>query len=594
LPAFQSNDVTPEKVFSRDFIEAQQQRLSNVSRFPFMSFIPELETAFEEFRYQRLIKRVPAIGVVGLVLFCMFSILDLFFLPLDVSQISIPLRLFLICPLICLIMYLASKRVSGHIFLSVYVGVYLISGCAIVAIIYVADLHGHLLAYDGILLHLVFGYFLMSLPYVMAIYGGLFVSFVYLATASQMNLQVEQLASNSIFIVGLNFMGAIACYIEERARRFLFLNETLVALAKAKDQKEIESKTRLVATASHDLRQPLHAMQLLIEALDDQLPEGEQKGMVRSLDISIKQLSQLLNTLLDISKLNAGIVKPKIETLDLARKVADFCQAQSLRFKDSGISMTYTGDDHVFVRADGLLLDRIIRNVVENIFIHARAKAVNIVWKCEEDKVRLEITDNGKGIPEEDLQTIFEAFQQSGEYTSIGMGLGLTIVKQLAELQEIEFGLRSRVEQGSCFWFDIPVSHKHSIPENQILARVVIVQNTSLKFATNWSQYIQSWGYGLSVLPIASLTDLAQIKQALMEGARILILDAQGQDNVSAEIEQLNKLQEMLSQPFSVLFVMDTDTQVLESVKIKRFEVVNASVRPAKLRLILEHLNVQY
>ena len=126
------------------------------------------------------------------------------------------------------------------------------------------------------------------------------------------------------------------------------------------------------------------------------------------------------------------------------------------------------------------------------------------------------------------------------------------------------------------------------------MARVVIVQNTSLKFATNWSQYIQSWGYGLSVLPIASLTDLAQIKQALMEGARILILDAQGQDNVSAEIEQLNKLQEMLSQPFSVLFVMDTDTQVLESVKIKRFEVVNASVRPAKLRLILEHLNVQY
>ena len=580
--------------FTREIIEAQQQSLANVSRFPFMRFMPELETAFEQFRYQRLVRRVHLVGVTGLVLFCVFSVLDLFSLPLAVSQISIPLRIFLICPLICLIMCLAIKRVPARIFLRVYFSVYLISGCVIVAIIYVADTHNYLLAYDGILLHLVFGYFLMSLPYTMAIYGGLIISAVYLIMAAQMNLQVEYLASNSIFIVGLNFLGAIGCYIQERARRFLFLNELLVELAKEKDKKEIASKTRLVATASHDLRQPLHAMHLLIETLDDQLPEGEQKGIVKSLDISVKQLSQLLGTLLDISKLNAGIVRPKVETIDLAKKVSDCCEEQLLRFNEAGIKLSYSGNEHVLVSADSLLLDRIIRNVIENIFVHSEATKVNISWAIKANKAHLDIRDDGKGIPEEDVQTIFDEFQQSGEHTSIGMGLGLTIVKQLAELQDIDYGLASQVEQGSCFWFEFALAKDFSVEACRELAKVVIFQNSASEFANKWSRHIQSWAYDLKVLPLSVMADSSQIKQTLLAYPQILILDVQGQEDISAEIEHINKLQNIVGRPVAVLLVVGEKTKGLHGLAENRLEMVNASVRPAKLRLILDHLATQF
>ena len=138
---------------------------------------------------------------------------------------------------------------------------------------------------------------------------------------------------------------------------------------KEKDKKEIALKTRLVATASHDLRQPLNAMHLLIETLNDQLPVGEQKDIVKSLDISTKQLSQLLATLFDISKLNAGIIEPNLEHLDLAKKITNCCQEQQLRFQEAGITLSYTGDQPVFVKADSLLVDRMIRNVIENIFV---------------------------------------------------------------------------------------------------------------------------------------------------------------------------------------------------------------------------------
>lgn len=587
-----SNESTP--LFAREMIESQQQRLSQVSRFPFMSFTPELESAFKQFRYQRLVRRIPIIGSAGLILFCVFSVLDLFTLPPAVAQISIPIRLFLICPLIALIMYLGARRVSPHVFLNVYFGVFLISGAAIIAIIYTADLYDFLLAYDGILLHLVFGYFVMSLPYTMAIVGGVIVSSIYLVMSTQMNLQVEQLASNSIFIIGLNFIGALGCYMQERARRFLFLNQQLVDIAKEKDRKEIESKTRLVAIASHDLKQPLHAMNLLIEALNDQVSESEPKEIVKSLAISTRQLSQLLGALLDISKLNAGIVEPKVETIDLSQKVSDCCQGQLLRFNEANIELSFSGDERVLVRADALLLERIIRNVIENIFVHAQATDVTISWYAKENKARLDIKDNGKGIPEEDLQTIFEEFQQSGEYTSVGMGLGLTIVKQLAELQNIDYGLASKVGEGSCFWFEFISADCVPSKTYQELVKITIVQSESSDFANKWSNYIRSWSYDLSIVSLQTMDDLEKLEQNVLVYPQILIFVMQGQEDIHADLEQIKKVKQLANQFSALLLVVDTKNTLVDTPVEKGLERVDASVRPAKLRLILEHLKSQH
>jgi signal transduction histidine kinase len=576
--------------FSRELIEAQQQSLSKVSRFPVMRFEKKLEAAFEEFRYFRLIKRVPIVGITGLVLFLVFSILDLYSLPEAVYQVSIPIRLLLICPSIILIIYLAIKVVSAGIFIRVYFGVYLIAGGAIITVIYTAAIHDHPLPYDGILLHLVFGYFLMSLPYMLALYGGLLISVVYLFMSTYMNLPLEQLASNGIFIISINFIGAIGSYMQERARRFLFLNEKLVALAKAKDKKEIASKTRLVATASHDLRQPLHAMHLLIETLDGQLPDGEQKGIVKSLDISIKQLSHLLNTLLDISKLNAGIVEPKLESINLAEKISTFCQEQSLRLKESNLSLAYEGHDAVFVRIDPLLFDRIIRNILENIFVHADATKVIFSWKPENNKVRLEVVDNGKGIAQEDIKTIFEEFQQSGDNARVGMGLGLTIVKQLAELQGIDYGLNSSEGKGSCFWFNMALAENQGKLLVDPLVRVTIIKRISSNHAEPWADQIKGWGYGVNLLPLGFNMASNHIRRVLSNESQILIWDAGDEEDINKVLDQIQSLQTDFIFSLAVLIVTNTVIQQKPDIESLIFEVVSPSIRPGKLRLIVEHL----
>ena len=597
MSAIDSNDLKFQGLFTREAIEKQQLRLATVKRFPFMKFEPRLEASFEQFRYRRLIKRIPVIGITGILLISAFSILDFFSLPEAVYPVSIALRLLLICPLIFLIMYMAAKAVDAFLFLRVYLSIYLLAGCTIVFIIYTADIHNHYLPYDGILLHLVFGYFLMGLPYTLATYGGLFVSALYIIMSSYMSLPIEQLASNSMFIISLNFIGAIGSYMQERARRFLFLNEKLVALAKAKDKKEIASKTRLVAVTSHDLKQPLHAMSLLIETLNDQLPEGKHKEIVQSLDTSVKQLSQLLNSLLDISKLNAGIVEPLLNNIDLSEKIKNFCQEQSLRAQQSNIKLDYDGPDTVFIRVDPILLDRIIRNIMENIFIHAEATEVRFTWKYKNNKAHFEIKDNGKGIAEEDLQKIFEEFQQSGENSRMGMGLGLSIVKQLAELQRIDYGLTSTIGKGSNFWFKLPIAEKHqAIATDQKKlhdvpsAQVTIIKKATSNHAETWATEISAWGHGVTLLPMGRNLSSDHIKRALPERSQILIWDASDEADMDQVFNQMQTLQSNSNFALPILIVTEADSGQMYIPDKLIFEIVSPAVRPAKLRLIIEHL----
>ncbi len=577
-------------VFTRNAIEAQQQSLAKVSRFPFMKFEPDLEAAFEDFRYKRLIKRVPIIGITGLVLFCAFSILDVYSLPEAVFEVSIPLRLFLIIPLIGLVIYLAKRGVSAKLFIPVYFGVYLIAGVAISIIIYTAAMNDYFLPYDGILLHLVFGYFLMGLPYMLAMYGGLLISAVYLFMSAYMHLPFEQLASNSLFIICINFVGTVGCYLQERARRFLFLNENLVLLSKAKDKKEIASKTRLVATASHDLRQPLHAMHLLIETLDDQLPEGEHKGIVKSLDISIKQLSHLLNTLLDISKLNAGIVEPKLESINLPERISGFCQEQALRLEESNISMALQGKDKVFVRVDPYLFDRMIRNVMENIYVHAGATHISMSWTCDQDSARLEIRDNGKGIADADLTTIFEEFQQFGDSAKSGMGLGLTIVKQLAELQHINYGLDSALGKGSCFWFTLALVAHQEKPLSTSFVNITVIKKVTSTYAQTWAEKIKAWGYTVNLLPLGLNMTPEHIKRVLTRHSQILIWDACEATDIHNVFETLQALQANVAFTLAFVIVSNATIQEYPLPENLNFQLVSPSIRAAKLRMIIEHL----
>lgn len=605
-------------MFTREQIEQQQLALSRVSLLKPLRFEPELESVFLNYRYLRLLKRIPTIGVVGLILFTLFSILDFIFLPADASNITIAIRLLVICPLIICVILLAVKSVNARLFIYFYAFVYIFSGCGILSIIYTADAFAYSLPYDGILLHLVFGYFLMGLPYRIAISCSLWITAFYFLVSLYMQLPLEQLISNAIFIISLNFMGAIGGYMQDRARRSLFLNEKLVALAKAKDKKEIAAKTRLVAIASHDLRQPLHAMNMLIETLEAQLTEPSQQALAKSLNISIKQLSQMLNTLLDISKLNAGIVQAKQEAIDLSKKMYALCDEYAIRAQEANIRLICEGDNGVYVRLDSVLFDRILRNLIENIFVHADASEIKIIWQTHKQTVQLVIVDNGKGIAEEDLDTIFDEFSQSGVHSKTGMGLGLSIVKQLADLQGISYRIESHLGVGTSFYLGLC-----ALPQPTQKARSSTMKNLHYlvhsDFIDHWRGRLNEWGYSPRGIELSRISDVQELQAFINNQVPLLLweiheldghggnTDPQNTDNLAEHDPDsllLDCLAELSSTKLSVLLVVQEESWIpvwhdkLRFINISvqdrnsplRVEVVSKHVRPAKLRLLLNYL----
>ena len=592
-------------MFTREHIEQQQSALSRVSLLRPMRFEPSLEAVFLDYRYQRLLKRVPAIGFVGLVLFTLFSLLDYILLPADASKITIAIRLLLICPLIICVIIFALKAVKARFFIYFYAFVYVFSGCAIISIIYTSEVHGYSLPYDGILLHLVFGYFLMGLPYLMAIYASFLVSLIYFWISFYMQLPLEQLVSNAIFILSLNFMGAIGGYMQDRARRFLFLNEKLVALAKAKDKKEIAAKTRLVAIASHDLRQPLHAMNMLIEALQAQLTEASQLALAKSLNLSIKQLSQMLNTLLDISKLNAGIVQAKQEPLNLSKKIRNLCEEFAFRAREADISLHSEGADSVYALLDPVLFDRILRNIIENIFVHAQASDIKIIWKAVPDGIQLVLVDNGKGIAQEDVLRIFDEFQQAGSHSKVGMGLGLSIVKQLAELQGIRYRIESHPGIGTSFHLNLPAVSDTQIPPTSLIPLSIRCSSAS-RFNAHWQERLAEWGYTLTQIELPVSATVADIKTSTPKDSELLIWEVDSSETDTPEVlRSRSTAPDDKDDKLAILFIVDDEVQAEawikelnqsnnqpeQSLKDIKLEVLSKQVRPAKLRLVLSYLS---
>lgn len=601
-----ASNVHPEPVFSQASIERQKLQLSQLSHFLFMRFEQEMEDAFTHYSYSRLLRRVPAIGFTGLVLFLLFCVLDYYTLPPEAYQLTIPIRLFVVCPLICLVIYLAYRHKPVQLFLNIYFCVYVLSGCSIIAIIYTAHQAGYPLAYDGMLLHLVFGYFLMGLPYLWVTYGSLLVSASYIWVASHTELPMEQLASNAIFLLSMNFMGAIGSYLQERSRRYLFLNENLVTLAKFNNEKEIAAKTRLVATASHDLKQPLHAMNLFIDALQTELTEPSQKSLAKSLHISIKQLSQMLNTLLDISRLNAGIVRAKPEALNVSDKIKAICTEFAFRAKEAGIELTCSGPEAVFSELDPFLFDRIVRNVLENVFVHAEATRVSVSWRTEQpfihpdqlyqfpqqSFIHLSIRDNGKGIAAEDLNAIFEEFRQSGHHAKSGMGLGLSIVKQLAELQGIAYRIDSSLGDGTAFHLNLKASNSQQNASNPAIS-VAIAGPSASGFIEQWQDRFTEWGYRLTQVELHEKLTIEQLHQRLPQDVEVVM--GEFHDKHALELFR-SKIYDLHAQYRPAIRVLLAVTEGLLSkrqllTEEKTFtELMHLPLRPAKLRLALGYL----
>ena len=218
-----------------------------------------------------------------------------------------------------------------------------------------------------------------------------------------------------------------------------------------------QAKSRFLATATHDLRQPLHAMNLFISALRRRVSGDEAMQLVDGMAAATVSMQAMFNSVLDVSKLEAGAVTPAFADIAvepvLARLRASFEGPAAA--KGLALSIPPT---NALVHSDPVLLESVLRNLLSNAVRYTRHGEVSLTCEAHGAIVRIEVSDTGPGIPIDERDRIFEEFHRLNNVTSAerGLGLGLAIVRRLAELLGIGVELTSELDIGSVFALTIP------------------------------------------------------------------------------------------------------------------------------------------
>jgi signal transduction histidine kinase/CheY-like chemotaxis protein len=218
-------------------------------------------------------------------------------------------------------------------------------------------------------------------------------------------------------------------------------------------------KSRFLASASHDLRQPVHALSMFVGALQAHKMDKELRRLVEQIDGSVSALDSLFTSLLDISRLDAGIVQSWPRIFPIRPLLERVCRDHEAEARMKGIRLVLRRSS-LAVRTDPILLERILRNLVSNAVRYTDRGRV-VVGCRRGAQVSLQVWDTGQGIPAEEQQRVFQEFYQLGNPErdrSKGLGLGLAIVKRLTDLLACELTLCSKVGIGSVFKVAVPLA----------------------------------------------------------------------------------------------------------------------------------------
>jgi PAS domain S-box-containing protein len=264
--------------------------------------------------------------------------------------------------------------------------------------------------------------------------------------------------------------------VSERHKMEEDLRATAARLVIAKTEAEGANavKSRFLAAASHDLRQPLQAATLYLSLLTKQSTSPDQQETCAKMRAPLQGMSNILDALLDISMLDSGAVRAKRTdfalTTILERVAADLrplAQQKNLRFDCS--------ESPVVLNSDPALLERIVENLASNAIRYTMEGSVSVTAEQSGDAVRISVVDTGIGIPADALDQIFEEyfqFDNPARNINKGLGLGLAIVKRLASILDHPLDVRSTLGKGSTFAVEVPLAQKTGLIENPAVSGV--------------------------------------------------------------------------------------------------------------------------
>lgn len=220
------------------------------------------------------------------------------------------------------------------------------------------------------------------------------------------------------------------------------------------------AKSRFLATASHDLRQPLQTLGLLNGALRRMIDDAECREVLEQQEQAVDAMSRLLNALLDISKLESGAIKPEIIDFEVATLFDELRRDFSGIAANKGLRFSIDAPREL-ARSDPALIGQVLRNLVANAIKYTPSGWVELRCDRGDHALRVEVRDSGVGIADNQLPFIFDEFYQTGvspNSSRDGYGLGLSIVQRIARLLDFKVEVNSKPGSGSVFAFELPLA----------------------------------------------------------------------------------------------------------------------------------------
>ena len=363
------------------------------------------------------------------------------------------------------------------------------------------------------------------------------------------------------------------------------------------------SKSRFLAAASHDLRQPVHALGLFIGALSSRVQEIESRKILANISATLETLEGMFNALLDVSKLDAGVLEPKIQDFPLTLLLTKIHTEFLLEAKKKNLRFSIIST-RLAARSDIALLERMLRNLVSNAIRYTTTGGVVVGCRRIGDKIRIEVWDTGIGIAPTRHKEIFQEFYQvdnpERNHTK-GVGLGLAIVQRLSRLLQHPVSLRSIYGKGSVFMIELPAGNPQAaLPSNVPPIEPAIDKLHGLQVAlvdddpmviksmrallTNWGCLLQHAEDGDTL--IAQLMFSGSIPHVVISDYRLC--------GSETGVDVIRKVERLAARPVGgILITGDTAPDRLKESIASGYYLLHKPVRPAKLRALLTHLAAQ-
>lgn len=405
------------------------------------------------------------------------------------------------------------------------------------------------------------------------------------------------------FAIGLNDMARRIGVTQEDLR--MRVTEATIDLLREKEAAEhaVIAKSHFLAAASHDLRQPLHALGLLVSGLAQSEAARQEPKLVAHIQAATDTLQNLLDAILDVSRLDGGNLIPIISDFSLGDVLDRLGDDLSLLAEQKGLHLKLRATP-IWVHSDQKIVERILQNLIGNALRYTQAGGVLVSCRRRLNKVLVEVWDTGEGIPETSHQEIFDDYVQLGNperARAKGLGLGLAICRRLADLLEIRMDVRSRPGRGSVFWIELPVAEQvpqdraeeagksrvgpESIP-GVISGTILVVEGDAL-VRSGMEQAIVRWG-GNVMLAASS----EEARRRCEESERVPDLSICNL-RLDGELEGISlalELQQEYPRMAVLLISADVSDEAQATARRAGFALLKEPVPPGRLRAALQHL----